>query len=541
MAALAARADTLRIVDWDELPESVRSIPEGFDPLADGVLMKHQQQWVAIDADIKACPKGRRTGITFAEALDDTITAASQRKAGGSNVFYIPDTKDKGLEFIGYCARFARTIGEAQGQGVSSVEEFLFKDQDDKGNSRDITAWRIRFASGFQIVALSSRPANIRGLQGIVVIDEAAFHQNVQAVLDAATALLIWGGKIRVISSHNGKANPFNQFVTDIEKGLYGTDAQVFVATFDDAVRNGLYERVQMMKGEPATPEGKAAWYKRIRAAYGPRKAAMREELDAIPRDGGGVCIPGVWIERAMPVVQPPRPVLRLTLDEDFNRKPEYERVLWAREWIERQLKPLLAGLDARCEHVAGMDYARHRHFSSIVPLQLTQTLRRVAPFVLELHNVPTRQQEQILWAMLAGLPRWRGVAMDATGPGQTLAEYTADKFGAHLVHQVTLSRPWYGLWMPKWVQAFEDGSIELPRDANIEADMRAIESVSGIPMVVKAESKDLKDPDLYRHGDTAVAGCLAWFASLNKGGVIEHHAVGGKRLVTQLDDYLDY
>ncbi len=537
MAALAPRSDTQRIVEWDELPESVRAIPDGFDPLAEGVLMRHQAQWVAIQASIKACPKGRRTGITFAEALDDTITAASQRKAGGSNVFYIPDTKDKGLEFIGYCARFARTIGEAQGQGVSSVEEFLFADQDERGNSKHITAWRIRFASGFQIVALSSRPANIRGLQGIVVIDEAAFHQDVQAVLDAATALLIWGGQIRVISSHNGKANPFNQFVTDIEKGLYGDDAKVFVATFDDAVKNGLYERVQMMKGEPATPEGKATWYKRIRAAYGPRKSAMREELDAIPRDGGGVCIPGVWIERAMSEV---RPVLRLTMDEAFNAKPDYERIVWCRQWIKQDLVPLLEGLDARFEHVAGMDYARHRHFSSIMPLQITQNLKRKAPFLIELHNVPTRQQEQILWAMLGGLPKFRGVAIDATGPGQTLAEYTADKFGHSLVHQVTLSRQWYGLWMPKWVQAFEDGDIDLPRDANVEADMRAIEMVAGIPMVIKAEAKDMKDPALFRHGDMAVAGSLAWFASLNKGSVIEYQALGVQRPSSDTDDYLN-
>jgi phage FluMu gp28-like protein len=536
MASLASRSDTLRIVEWDEMPESVRQVPANFNPLAAGVLMKHQAQWLGIKASIKACPKGRRTGITFAEALGDTITAASQRSAGGSNVYYIPDTKDKGLEFIGYCARFARTIGEAQGQGVSSVEEFLFKDQDEKGNSKDITAWRIRFASGFQIVALSSRPANIRGLQGIVVIDEAAFHQNVQAVLDAATALLIWGGQIRIISSHNGKSNAFNQFVTDIEKGLYGEDAKVFVATFDDAVKNGLYERVQMMKGEPATPEGKATWYKRIRAAYGPRKAAMREELDAIPRDGGGVCIPGVWIERAMPTE---RPVLRLTLDDEFNAAPDYERIVWCRQWIKENLQPLLAAMDPLREHVAGMDYARHRHFSTIVPLEITAMLKRVAPFIIEMQNVPTRQQEQILWALLGGMPKFRGAAIDATGPGQTIAEYTADKFGHQLIHQVVLNRPWYGLWMPKWVQAFEDGFIELPRDANTESDLRAIEMVQGIPMVTKAEAKDLKDPALYRHGDVAVAGGLAWFASLNKGAVIEFDALGEERFGSDLDDYL--
>ncbi|TDI22706.1 hypothetical protein DWA06_20985, partial [Acinetobacter baumannii] len=71
----------------------------------------------------------------------------------------------------------------------------------------------------FQIVAFSSRPENIRGLQGKVVIDEAAFNPNVQGVMEAATALLIWGGRISVIGSPNGMTNPFNQFVKDIVNG----------------------------------------------------------------------------------------------------------------------------------------------------------------------------------------------------------------------------------------------------------------------------------------------------------------------------------
>lgn len=113
-AAVKPSKSTLRVVEWDELPPSVREIPEGFNPVADGVLMKHQAIWLGIQAQIKLCEKGRRTGITFAEALDSVITAASRKSAGGMDVFYIGDTKEKGLEFIGYCAKFSRVIAEAQ-------------------------------------------------------------------------------------------------------------------------------------------------------------------------------------------------------------------------------------------------------------------------------------------------------------------------------------------------------------------------------------------------------------------------------------------
>ncbi|MFN3437805.1 MAG: hypothetical protein ACK41V_08945 [Acidovorax sp.] len=512
MSAVKPLASTVRIVEWDELPARARGIPSNFNPVAEGVLMLHQREVVKLQQSIVAVPKGRRTGITFAMMLRKTLVAAASREAGGRNVYYIGDTKEKGLEAIGYCAKFARVIARAQGE-VSGIEEFLFEDQDPvTGNTRHITAYRIRFASGHQICALSSRPANIRGLQGDVVIDEAAFHPDVQGVIDASTALLIWGGSITVISSHNGRKNPFAQFCKDIEAGLYGTDAAVYTVKFDDAVANGLYERVCWMKGEKPTVEGKAAWYARIRSGYGPRKAAMREELDAIPRDGGGVMLPGVWIENAM---REERAVLRLTLDDDFALKSPAERESYAKDWIERYLAPELAKLDKSLRHVIGEDFARHRDFSVIVPMFIAMNLRRVVPFVVEMHNVPTRQQEQILWALIRGLPNFVGAGMDAGGSGQTLAEYTADEFGHPRIAQIQLSRSWYGEWMKKLITAFEDSVIDIPRDDNHQQDLRSIEDVDGIPMVSTVRREDLKDADLFRHGDFAIALALAWYATV--------------------------
>ena len=530
-------ASTLRVVEWDELPATAREIDPDFDPLDEGVLMLHQRQWLAIHAPIKVAEKGRRTGITFAQALDDTITAASQRVAGGDNIFYIGDTKEKGLEFIGYCAAFARVIATAQGQGMSSIEEFLFDDQTEDGKTRQIASYRIRFASGFQIVALSSSPANIRGLQGKVRIDEAAFHKNVQAVLDAATALLIWGGEIVVISTHNGKKNAFNQLIKDIEAGRYGPAARVFRVTFDDAVANGIYERVCLMKRIKPTAEGKREWYAGIRNTYGPRKAAMREELDAIPRDGNGVCIPGVWIEEAM---QGERPLLRLTLGDEFIRMGTAARESYVADWIDRYLKPALRLCQPTLRHVFGMDFARHRNFSCIAPMAITAGMQLDVPFGIELHNVPTRQQEQILWAMIPGLPRFSGGGMDATGSGETLAEYTADKFGHNRIHQIKLNLAWYGAWMPKLIQTFEDGVINLPRDANWQDDLRTVEDVDGIPMVSHIERKDLKDPDLMRHGDSAIALVLARYATLNLSAPMEFMASGRRESIELGTDYLN-
>jgi phage FluMu gp28-like protein len=532
----APLADTERLVEWDELPETVRAIPADFDPLAQGVLMKHQSEWIRMqqDLDIAVCEKGRRTGITFAQALNDTITAATAKEAGGSNVFYMADTREKGLEYIGYVGKFSQVIARGQ---ATRIEQHIFIDQLADGTSRQIQAFRVRFASGFRITALSSRPENIHGLQGDVDIDEAPLHKDVAKVLESATALLIWGGRVRIWGTHRGKKNPFNQLVQDVRAGRYGRKARAIRIAFDDAVSNGLYERVCAMRGTAPTEQGKKDWYTGIRAAYGPRKAAMREELDVIPRDGDGSAIPSVWIERAMPEI---RPVLRIVFDDDFPKRSERERDTWCATWIAIELMPTLKAAkegfkDGRW--AVGMDFARHRHFSVITPARITQDLRRDVPFVIELNNAPTRQQEQILWAMLGALDRWT-FAGDATGPGQTIMEYTGDKFGRAIldketgqysggpIHEVILSRAWYGEWMGKYIALFEDGFITLPRDASLEDDHRAVEFVDGIPMVPKLERADLKDADLVRHGDGAIAGALMNFAALNfTAGAIEFTA----------------
>ena len=48
-------------------------------------LMGYQQRWVADDSPLKVIEKSRRTGLTWAEASDNVLTAASNRNAGGQN------------------------------------------------------------------------------------------------------------------------------------------------------------------------------------------------------------------------------------------------------------------------------------------------------------------------------------------------------------------------------------------------------------------------------------------------------------------------
>jgi phage FluMu gp28-like protein len=486
----------------DELPRGA-DLPPDLDPLADGVLMRHQAEWLEDRSDLKIASKGRRTGITFAEALDDTLIAAASRSAGGQNVFYIGDTKDKGREFIGYVKHFAQTVAKE----LREIEEFIYLDERADGTTKHISGYRINFASGFRVEALSSRPENIRGLQGVVVIDEAAFHKDVRNVLDAVNALLIWGGKIRVISTHNGVLNPFNELIKEAAAGK--NPFKIHDIPFSKAVDNGLFKRVCLMKGEEWTAEKEAEWEAKIRAAYGPRTAQMKQELDAIPAEQEGAALTRVMIEACMAHGVP---VIRWACADEFKNEPDEVRTSVTLEFCEAKLLPLLEKLDRRRQHVFGGDFGRTGDASAFMPMEVGRDLVRRSVFAVELRNVPFDQQREILFYICDRLPRFSGGALDATGNGAYLAEKAAQRYGATCV-EVKLSEAWYRTEMPAYTMAFSDKTIQLPADADILADHQSLAYVNGIIKIPDGHTSKGAD-GFDRHGDTAIAGALAYYAS---------------------------
>lgn len=486
-----------------DLPRGAE-IPANLDPLSEGILMLHQKEWLEDKSDLKIAEKGRRTGITFAEALDDTLIAAASRRAGGDNVFYIGDTKDKGREFIGYVAHFAKTVaGE-----LHEIEEFVFKDEREDGSSKDISAYRITFASGFRVEALSSNPANIRGLQGVVVIDEAAFHKDVREVIDAVNALLIWGGKVRVISTHNGRLNPFNELISEARAGK--TPFKIHHIPFQKAVDNGLYQRVCLIKGKTWTPEAQQEWEQLIRGSYGGRTAAMRQELDAIPADMEGAALTRVQIENCM---EPGIPMHVWRKDDDFKNAPDEFRKQTALAWCKLYLDPVLSALDDSRRYFVGEDFARTGDATDIVVMELGKDLVRRVKLIVELRNIPFDQQRDVFYYVCDALGgSFAKGALDSGGNGAYLAEKATQKYGARIV-EVSFTRDWYSREMPPYIEAFSDKTIVLPQHEDVLSDHQALQYDNGI-IKVPRDFRFKGSDGLDRHGDSAIAGALAYYAS---------------------------
>jgi len=490
-----------------ELPAAISAV---LHTSTDAVLLGYQQRWVADTAQLKVAEKSRRIGLTWAEASDNVLIASKSRQAGGMNVYYIGYNMDMAIEYIEACAMWARIFNEV----VEAYEEGeeVFNDGNDE---KAIKTYTIRFASGFRIVALSSRPANLRGKQGVVVIDEAAFHGALDELLKAALALLIWGGMVRVISTHDGDQNPFNELVNEIRSGK--RKGSVHRTTFDEAVAEGLYGRVCMRKGIAWSATEQAKWVADVRSFYG---EAASEELDVIPSQGTGAWLTSSLIEARMYAA----PVLRYTAPQGFEQRPDADRHNEIQEWLDLEVTPLLAALDPKLQSVFGQDFGRSGDLSVLVPAQIQQNLQRKVPFVIELRNMPHKQQAQIAKFVISRLPNFVKGALDARGNGHALAEDLAQTFGYTSIELVMFTEGWYRENMPGVKAAFEDDLIALPRDKDILADLRAIKVVKGVARV--PETKSTGKDGGQRHGDAGIAVALMHWASNNPGGEIDFMAV---------------
>jgi phage FluMu gp28-like protein len=470
------------------------------------VLLDYQKDWIGLRSPLKVGEKSRRIGLTWAEAADNVLVAASARNAGGQTVYYLGYNQDMTVEYIQACAMWARAFNYAAGE----IEEGIWPDEDP---DKHIKTFTISFPSGFRIVALTSRPSNLRGRQGVVVIDEAAFHADLSELLKAALALLIWGGEVHVISTHDGTDNPFNELIEEIRAGK--RKGLLFHCTFKQAVEQGLYQRVCLRKGITWNADEQAAWVQGVYDFYGD---AAEEELDCIPSQGGGAYLSLALLEqRASRNV----PVLRLAYPQGYETIAEHLRLADSLSWCERELLPLLEAIAPDLRSFYGMDFGRSGDLSVIVPLLQAQDLRRRQPFQVELRNVPFKQQEQILFFIVDRMPGFLGGKNDARGNGQAIAEAAAVRYGHTRIDQVMLTEGWYRDNMPPFKAALEDGTLdEIPADKDTIDDYRALTVIKGVPRI--PDSRTTEKGGGKRHGDAAVAGVLAFAASRNPAAPIE-------------------
>lgn len=478
--------------EWErQRREATAAMPELIDEVGlPEVLLPYQAKAVSLldsaATQVLVIEKSRRIGLTWALGAYAVLRAARRRSAGGMDAMYISYSQEMTREFIDACAMWARAFSEA----ASEAEETVFEDRDASGD-KSIQAFRIRFASGFEILALSSAPRSLRGKQGVVIIDEAAFVDSIEELMKAALAFLMWGGQVVVCSTHDGDDNPFNQLVQDVVSGK--RPYAHLRLDLDQALRDGLYRRICLVTGKDWSPEAEARWRQDLIEFYGD---GADEELFCIPRRGSGAYISGASVEACM---SDAHHVARLTCPPGFELRAADERRAYVQSFLDNEVAPHLKRFDPERLSALGEDFGRSSDLTVLSVGQERSDLTVVVPLVVELRNMPIEQQFQVLCFICDHLPRFVAGKFDATGNGLGLAERAQERYGYDRIEAVKLSQGEYLEHGPRLKQHFEDRTIELPRDSDLKDDMRAVKLKRGIPTIPDARHKG-------RHGDGFVS-----------------------------------
>ena len=451
-----------------------------------GILLPYQRAWVLDRSQVKICEKSRRTGITWASALEAVLTAADPDSP--QDWHFLTYAQEDCKAFIDDCAKWAEVVGVLADAPVV---------EDDHG----VQVLKIKFKTGRAIYGRPGKARNLRGKKGVACIDEAAFVDDLDAIMKAALAFLMWGGRVVLISTHFGESNPFNVRVEQARAGKENWSLHSIPLV--DAIEQGLAERICAMRGEAFSPNWAEAWEAGVRDSYGEDAA---EELDCVPSKQGAGYFDPDSVNRCR---HDACTILRWELERQWFDKGRTDRRDECQAWIEAQLLPALRKMNTQRGSFLGVDFGRYQDMSSWALCQMHGEVRKVV-LVIELRNVPQAQQEQILGALMSGAPRLAKAHVDKTGNGQALYEWAAERYGSQVVGE-QLGPKWHDESWPELRKAIAERHVDLPNDDECCGDFRLVELIDGKPRVAKRRTRARGG---YRHGDFAVACCLMYAAS---------------------------
>ena len=386
-------------------------------------LLPYQRRWVQDTTGLKVIEKSRRIGLSWAESYDAVMHAGR----GAGDVYYQSYARDMTRGYIDDCAEWAQALQV----GAAAVGETLIDLEDGSA----VQAFRIAFQSGRQVVAMSSSPRGFRskgrpGDRG--VLDEAAFVDNLGEVLKAVLAFRMWGGRVHVLSTHNGEASEFNALVRDVRDAV--VPGSLHTVTLRQALDEGLFQRICQVTGEHWSAETQATWEAGIRAEYGHRAA---EELDCIPSAGTGA-----WLSWAL---------IRGSEHEDAGDPSRYGQGLT----------------------YIGIDVARRRDLWVAVVLERVGDVHWVRELRAE-RDITFRQQTDIV-AELAHRYRPVRIAVDQTGMGEVIVEQLQAEHGALRVEGVLMTAPRKLDVASALREAMEDKRLRIPDDQNLRLDLHSV------------------------------------------------------------------
>lgn len=382
-------------------------------------LLPYQRRIVHDDSKLVCIQKSRRVGVTWTIAFK--VVASRLMGLGGKgrtprNAIYMSVTEDLGKEFIETCAAWCKRFRQA----VEIVtREQLFGDE--MLRVREIEFPPID-GEVYRVMAVSSSPSAVRGMGGDILIDEFGFHRDQRAIWKAAGPATTWGGQMIIWGTHNTDASVFNTGPVAMGRRRLEGNARehdlaisLHTVTIDDAIADGLTERINEVSGQSLTREQ----FRKDCIARAGSIEAFNEEFLCIPSSDASSFFPYA-ITRSCVMHDDPRAT------KDASR--------FMADVRRRTAEIGCADLYVGCDVARKNDY-----FTISVGGDDRGTLRTLG--ILYVRDIRFNDQEGLLNRLMClSLPidgpraaRVRRLCIDATGMGMPLAERLHERHGVRV------------------------------------------------------------------------------------------------------------
>jgi len=421
------------------------------DPKVRNPLLPYQARWMADESPLKIWEKSRRIGATYVEACDVALSRLSGRR--NEDYWFSSADESAAFEFIEYIKFWCNVAGKV-------VQAFT--EQIDDGTGAAGTAYCVRFPSGRRCTAMSSNPRRFRSKGGDVCADEFAFHEHAGEMLKAMSPCTTWGGRVRILSSHNGEQSVFNELVHMAHRHARGeakTGDMPFAlhrTTIHDAVNDGLVEKINEAKGTTYTREGFLAEC----------RAKCRTEDDWLQEY---CCIPSAETEAYLPY-----DLINTCLAKNgLCAAPTDD--------LARYLADLGVFTVGASAIYAGCDIGRTN--DRFVLWTIARFGGRYSTAgLLRWQNRKFSDMEQAVNATMnfrgQGDVRVRRACIDRTGLGMQLAEQASDRFRGR-VEGVHFSNQSKAEMAPRVLIAFQEATLHIPDDRLLKDDLHSLRKIT--------------------------------------------------------------
>lgn len=443
--------------------------------------LKYQWDWINNPGKFAIAEKSRRVGITYAECYRCTRDLAAKKVKNNKIWFSSADlsASEEAVDYVGYWAKVLNTAAKYVGEVVIDKED-------------DITAHRVRFSNGAEFNAISSNPTRFRSKGGDVILDEFAHHRDAEKMYTAAKPSMMWGNRVRVISTHNGEDTYFNFLISEIKKGKEGSMIgwSHFKTTIEDAIKDGL---VDVMMGHKATKNEIADYLAELFS--GMTREAIDEEFYCIPRSNSSNHI----------------------LPYELINPIERDNIL------DEELSNIQGDL------YVGMDIGRFNNPSVIWVLERLGEIHYTRK-VIRLKNTRWEDQREYLHAVLSH-PNFRRCCIDNSSMGTELFEKAEQTFGSSRVEGIKFSNQVKDQLASNTVIMVEGKRVLIPRDKRIKEDLYSVKGVTTLSGNTRYEAEEDKEGG---HADHFWALALALEAAKSYAGPVII-TTGGKRIINSI------